>query len=165
MRYGSLLLAALILSACSGGESAHTPPTGFVQVAPTAPPPPPPAPTPTPADTIFPTAAGWLQVMVIRSTGACIDDAVIEIVSGPGTGFSGKQSAECSVWDPWAGYFLYGLVVAEPIIIRASAPGYGSAESTFYPSADPGQSGYFITLSRAGAPSIPLGTPALELSH
>jgi len=165
MRYGPLLFAALVLSSCSGGETSHTPLTGFVPVAPTAPPPPPPAPTPTPADTIFATATGWLQVMVISNSGACIDGAVIEIVSGPGTGFSGKQSAACSVWDPWAGYFLYGLVVAEPIIIRASAPGYGIAESTFYPSADPGQSGYFIALSSVGPPSIPLGDPTLELSH
>lgn len=165
MRNGTLLFAALVLSSCSGGETSRTPPTGFVQVAPTAPPTPPPVAIPAPVDTIFPAAKGWLQVMVMGQGGACIDGAMIEIVSGPGTGFSGKQSAYCDVWDPWGGYYLYGLVEAEPIIIRASAPGYGSAESTFYPSADPNQSGYFITLSKVGAPSIPLGNPTLERSH
>lgn len=165
MRRAPLFLAALMVCACSGDGLSRTSSNGLVPSAPT-PPTSPTSPTlPAPVDTIFPAAKGWLQVMVIGQDGACIDGAMIEIVSGPGTGFSGKQSAQCSVWEPWAGLFLYGLVVAEPIIIRASAPGYGSAESTFHPSADPGQSGYFITLSKVAQPPIPNGDPMLELAH
>ena len=165
MRYGVLFFAALLLASCSGGGLARAPSNGFVPTAPTPPTKTAPAAKPAPVDTIFATAKGWLQVMVIDNSGGCIDDAVIEIVSGPGTGFSGKQSAQCDVWDPWGGYFLYGLIVAEPIVIRASAPGYASAEATFHPSDDPNQSGYFIELSRSGPPSIPLGPPLLARSH
>jgi hypothetical protein len=165
MRYGQMLFVALLLSGCSSDGLSRASAIAVAPTAPTGPPERRQLPTPPPVDTIFAAASGWLQVMVIENSGACVDGAVIEIVSGPGTGFSGKQSSNCSVWEPWGGYFLYGLIVAEPIIIRASASGYGSTESTFYPSDDPNQSRYFIQLSRTGPPSIPLGQPVLERSH
>ena len=79
-------------------------------------------------------ATGWLWVTVLDGGGACVDGAVIEIVSGQGKGLKGTPLATCDAWDMEGGYFIYGLIPGESLTIRASATGYQDGEKTFLPS-------------------------------
>jgi len=164
MRFRALLIAALALVGCIDDGTSRATTNGFGPTTPSSPMPPIPAQLPaTRIDSISARATGWLWVIVIDRSGVCIDDVVIEIVSGQGKGFSGKPLATCDVWDLDGGYFLFGLVPGESLTIRASAPGYLDGEKAFVPASAEFPQASFITLSElSGPPSIPLGQPTLD---
>jgi len=164
MRFRALLFAVLALVGCIDDGTSRAATNGFGPTAPSSPMPPIPAQLPaTRIDSISARATGWLWVVVIDRSGVCIDDVVIEIVSGQGKGFSGKPLATCDVWDLDGGYFLFGLVPGESLTIRASAPGYLDGEKAFFPASAEFPQASFITLSElSGPPSIPLGQPTLD---
>jgi hypothetical protein len=112
--FGLTGLVAASLSGCAGNTpTAATP-------APTA------QPSPPPGDSI-----GLLWGFVVEHTGACIADATVEIVAGQGMGQRATQTSPCSVWDYDGGFIFDNLEPGVELTVRASAPGYRSADRTF----------------------------------
>ena len=84
--------------------------------------------------------------MVLSNSGACIKDAVVEIVSGQGVGRTITQTAACSWWDWEEGFIFADLVPDVELTIRASASGYDTKESTFAPSSSRNGSGSYLAI-------------------
>jgi hypothetical protein len=126
MRFAAVVLVACTLAGCSGeGGSMPTAPAPI-------PVPAPPAPT---ADPVPPPrlASIWVVVLEEQGSGACIRNATIEIVGGPGLGSRIEQNNECSYWDPDYRAVFDRLPAGENVKLRASAAGYSAAELTVIP--------------------------------
>jgi len=94
------------------------------------------APTPAPASEPSPSAGGSLGLLwgfVVDHTGGCLANATVEIVGGQGFGQRSTQTTPCSVWDYGGGFIFDNLEPGVELTVRASAPGYQSAERTFLP--------------------------------
>ena len=77
--------------------------------------------------------ATLLWGFVVDANGICIRDATVEIVRGQRTGEIVKQETPCDAWGYYGGFQFKGLVSGGELTVRASAPGYRSAEATFTP--------------------------------
>lgn len=84
--------------------------------------------------------------MVLTNGGACIKDAVVEIVGGQGVGRKMTQTAPCSWWDWEEGFIFAELDPNVAVTIRASAPGYDAKESTFAPSLSRGGTNSYLAI-------------------
>src|SRR5687767_1783912 len=73
----------------------------------------------------------WVVVLRLGS-GACVEDATVEIVAGQGVGRRSQQSNGCSYWDPGNAGFDH-VVAGVELTLRASAPGYEPAEQSVIP--------------------------------
>jgi hypothetical protein len=115
----------------------------LVGCSPAAPSPPSPNPTTPTLDSLSPSPSppgspaatnGWIWAMAVDHTGGCIADATFEIVSGQGPiGGIIRQETPCSVWDYGGGINLTNLTIGVAITLRASAPGYKTAERSLLP--------------------------------
>ena len=125
MNRAASILAALILSACSG-ESGPRTPTGPASSQP---------PTQTPR---APGAAStFLWGMVVDESGVCIPGATVLVVRGQRAGERLAQTTPCGAWDYDGGFLFENLTPGVEMTIRASAPGHADDERTITPSAGP----------------------------
>jgi hypothetical protein len=92
-------------------------------------------------------SSGLLFGFVIDRSGACIADATVQVVR-PAVGQSIVQRTPCSVWDYDGGFFFTDLTPGVELTLRAEAPGYMAAESTFLPSSPSGYQAVSIVLTR-----------------
>ena len=127
-------LAILVIAAASGCSNTATGPT--------------PAPVPANAPSPAPAAEarGLLVGFVVERTGACVNDATVEIVGGQGVGQRVTQMTPCGVWDYGGGFVFNDLALGEALTVRATAPGYRSAERTFLPLSTSGYRAVSIVL-------------------
>lgn len=124
------MLIALSCAACSG----QTLPAG---------------PTPelrSPVDRPAP-ARATIAVMAVQENGICIEDAVLDIVSGQRAGEHYAPQGFCDAW--WIGGFeLRDLEPGVDLTLRFSAPGYASTEWTVAPVASYSYKATIIQLSK-----------------
>jgi hypothetical protein len=73
--------------------------------------------------------------MVIGTSGACIDGAAVEIVSGQGLGQKLVQQADCDYWAYGGGVTFHGLEARVELTLRASAPAYVAEDKLLAPKA------------------------------
>ena len=133
MKVFCAVVAVLALVGCSA-ESAPTP----VSPAVAAPPPPPAPPAPTTA---------WLIGVVVHETGACIAGGNVEVLSGQRVGERFEQGPHCDAWNADNGFYIDRLAPGREMVLRASAPGYVSAEVKVTPTTGP-QTGVVIELKK-----------------
>jgi hypothetical protein len=87
--------------------------------------------------------------MVINPSGACIENATVQVVSGQRQGESQVQDPACDAWGYGGGFLFKDLTPGVPMTLRASAPGWTTQEQTFMPFAIPGSYvAVFLELSR-----------------
>jgi predicted small lipoprotein YifL len=137
MRFALLAVVIFTLAGCSRGGSLPTVP---------APIPAPTDPSPDPAKPSELTFV-WVVVTEEAGSGACIRNASVEIVSGPGLGSRIEQNDDCSYWDPDYMASFQRLPAGANVKLRASAPGYATKELTVIPKTGP-QTAVTIELSR-----------------
>jgi hypothetical protein len=104
-----------------------------------------PAPAPTPGPPAPATAVLW--GMVIEGSGICIENAMVQVVSGQRQGESQVQETPCDAWAYGGGFLFKNLTPGVPMTLRASAPGWTTQEQTFMPFTG-AYSAVFLTLSR-----------------
>src|SRR5215510_4797657 len=117
MKFALPVFVALTLFGCSQGGT-------------------PPAPNPlvtTDPPTLAQGALTWLWGMVVRPSGACIEDAMVEVVCGQAKGQSVMQETPCDAWSYDGGFVLRNLVPGVEMTLRASAPGWSTEEQTVVP--------------------------------
>ena len=131
MKFALPVFVALTLFGCSP-ESTPTDPNPPVTTD---------SPTPTRG------ALTWLWGMVIDQTGLCIEDAMVEVVSGQAQGQRIMQDPACDAWGYSGGFVFKELSPGVEMTLRASAPGWSTEEQTFVPYLGP-QTAVFITLER-----------------
>ena len=127
MRFGLIVLMALMAHGCSSDTARRTP---------TAPSSPSPTPTPTPA----PNSLTNLYGFVVESSGACIKGASVHIVRREASSQSITQITPCG-WSYSDFFNCENLTAGVEVTIRASATGYATQEMTAFPS------GTFITIT------------------
>ncbi len=139
MRRLRRLLALLVAPglAC-GTTTAPTPPPTESAMAVAAPQPGPPAPV---------VSQAFLWGMVITQTGSCVAEATVEVVRGQRAGEKLLQSTPCGAWDYGGGFTFTNLTAGREMRLRATAPGWSTAEETFVPQSGP-QSAVLLMLSR-----------------
>jgi hypothetical protein len=133
---GSVVVVALTIVGCSQNVTPPTAPPAADSPAPAPPAPP------------TPTGPGLLWGFVVEDSGVCISDAIVEIVRGTGSGQSAKQTTPCSAWDYDRGFLFKDLIAGTELTVRASAPGYRTAEQTFMASSASGYTSVGIVLTR-----------------
>jgi len=117
MKFALPACVALTMIGCSG-ESIPTAPT------------PPPS---TASPTTTPGALTILWGFVVDPGGACIKDAIVEVVRGQSQGQQTIQETPCDAWSYAGGFQFKDLVPGLEMTVRASAPGWSTAEKTFVP--------------------------------
>ena len=131
-RKSSIGLAVLLLCVVVACSEQSRPPTSPDPAAKPELPHPPPPPVP-PVPTGPPSVATLLWGFVVDATGICIPDATVEIVRGQRIGEIVKQETPCDAWAYSGGFQFKGLVSDAALTVRASAPGYVTAEKAFTP--------------------------------
>jgi hypothetical protein len=74
--------------------------------------------------------------MIVGDDGGCLDGATADVLDGPLAGLRVRQSSPCEIWWVAGGFWIHGLYPGTGVTIRASAPGYASAEQDFVPTVD-----------------------------
>jgi hypothetical protein len=124
------VLSALVLCWCCANEQALTTLTSPDSL-----------PAASSATTLTTTNSASIAGAVVDASGMCIANAIVEIVSGEGTGRRFAQVLPCDAWE--IGFGFSNLTPGVSFTIRASAPGYDSKEKTIVPSAGPSTSVVF----------------------
>jgi hypothetical protein len=78
----------------------------------------------------FCAGSGFIWVLVVAQSGACIPGGTVYVVSGPAAGRTFVQDSDCTAWAYSGGVMFKGLPVGETMTLRASAPGYSSLTKT-----------------------------------
>ncbi len=84
--------------------------------------------------------------MVVDATGACVADAIVEVVAGQHAGQRVTQTTPCGVWDEDGGFVFDDLTAGVGMLLRASAAGWRTDEKAVTPHAG-AQQAVFLTLS------------------
>jgi hypothetical protein len=128
MKVALLFIVSLAVLGCSQEGTRTIPvPPGPSPVSPAPPPPAPPPPVPTPG------SLKMLWGAVISPTGECIEGATVEVVGGQRLGDRLTQTTPCGAWDFDAGFQFHNLTAGQEMTLRASAPGWRTAEKTIVP--------------------------------
>ena len=97
------------------------------------------SPTPTPA------VLTSLRGFVVEPGGACIKDAMVEVVRGQALGQRIVQDTPCDAWAYDGGFVFKELSPGVEMTLRASAPGWSTEEKTFVPHSG-GQTAVLVSL-------------------
>ena len=119
MKVGPALCAAFTLFGCSSCGSTPTAPMPPVEGASAAP-------TPS-ASTIS------LWGFVVEPSGACVEDAIVEVVRGSAQGQRVAQETPCDAWSYGNGFVFRDLTSGGEMTLRASAPGWSTEEQQVVP--------------------------------
>lgn len=95
----------------------------------------------------IPSGPAFLWVMVVASSGICLEGATIEVVSGQRAGEKITQKTPCDAWSYDGGVTFQNLTAGLPMTLRATAPGYSVQEQTIVPASGP-QTSVLFTPSR-----------------
>ena len=130
MRFALLFVGTLTLVGCSHDSPQRSPV----------------APSPPLVPTASPASSAVLWTMVVSESGACIDGATIQVVSGQSAGVTVPQTTPCDAWAYDGGVLFKDLTPGVAMTLRATAPGWAPLEKTVVPSAGP-YSALLFTLS------------------
>ena len=71
---------------------------------------------------------GSIWGYVVESSGICLSNATVEVVSGPGTGRQTEQTVPCDAWAYGNGFGFNNLPLGATVTLRAKRPGYKSQD-------------------------------------
>ena len=77
-----------------------------------------------PADPPTIDSTGSIWGYVVDSSGICLTNITVEIVSGPGTGRQMVQAVPCDAWAYGNGFWFNNLPLGVTVTVRAKRPGY-----------------------------------------
>ena len=83
-------------------------------------------------------AKAFVWGFVVEPNGRCVENAVIEVTSGQGQGQRLVQTTPCDAWSYSDGFEFKDLTPGMSMTLRASAPGWTTAEKTVIPTAGGG---------------------------